>query len=133
MVNPRKAYPIDPGLIPLYERAQRPNHGHALETAVLIELERRACETTYIKTPAGYEMDFRAQPPTGPVQLIQVCADLTAPETHERETRALIDAAKTHPRADLRLLTLDSTPPPRALPPRIHWQPAAAWFLDEIP
>ena len=133
MVNPRKAYPIDPGFIPLYERAQRANIGHALETAVLIELERRGCETTYIKTDTGCEVDFHAQPPVGPAQLIQVCADLTAPETHEREIRALLDAAKKHPRAGLRLITLDSTPPMRALPPRIHWQPAASWFLDGIP
>jgi len=132
MVNPRKAYPIDPGFIPLYERAQRANLGHALETAVLIELERRGCEATYVKTPAGFEIDFRAQPPTGPAQLIQVCADLTAPETHERETRALLDAAKTHPRAGLRLLTLDSTPPAQTLPQRIHWQSAASWFLDGV-
>ena len=41
MVNPRKAYPIDPGLISLYERAGRANLGHALETVVLLELERR--------------------------------------------------------------------------------------------
>ena len=37
MVNPRKAYPIDPGLIPLYERTGRANTGHALETAVFLE------------------------------------------------------------------------------------------------
>ena len=27
MVNPRKAYPIDPGLIPIYERGGRDNLG----------------------------------------------------------------------------------------------------------
>ena len=38
MVNPRKAYPVDPGLIPLYERTGRSNLGHALETAVFLGL-----------------------------------------------------------------------------------------------
>jgi hypothetical protein len=33
MVNPRKAYPVDPGLIPVYDRVGRANVGHALETA----------------------------------------------------------------------------------------------------
>ncbi len=41
MVNPRKAYPVDSGLIPVFDRSGRANTGHALETAVLIELERR--------------------------------------------------------------------------------------------
>ena len=32
MVNPRKVYPVDPGLIPVFDRAGRDNTGHALET-----------------------------------------------------------------------------------------------------
>ena len=46
MVNPRKAYPVDPGLNPVFDRTGRANLGHALETAVLLELERRGCEVT---------------------------------------------------------------------------------------
>ena len=41
MVNPRKVYPVDPGLIPVFDRAGRDNTGHALETVVALELERR--------------------------------------------------------------------------------------------
>ncbi len=29
MVNPRKAYPVDPGLIPVFDRTGRSNVGHA--------------------------------------------------------------------------------------------------------
>ena len=43
----------DPRLRPHWPREL----GHALETAVLIELERRRMETTYIKTPSGREVD----------------------------------------------------------------------------
>ena len=46
MVNPRKAYPVDPGLISLFARSGRSHHGHALETAVLLELERRGWEVS---------------------------------------------------------------------------------------
>lgn len=53
MVNPRKAYPVDPGLIPVFDRSGRANTGHALETAVLIELERRGASVTYVRTPEG--------------------------------------------------------------------------------
>ncbi len=65
MVNPRKAYPVDPGLIPVFDRSGRANVGHALETAVLIELERRRSEVTYVRTPEGYEVDFLARDATG--------------------------------------------------------------------
>ena len=41
MANPRKAYPIDPGLIAVFDRSGRANVGHALETAVALELDRR--------------------------------------------------------------------------------------------
>lgn len=41
MVNPRKVYPVDPGLIPLYERGGRAQTGRALESAVMLEIERR--------------------------------------------------------------------------------------------
>jgi len=82
-----------------------------------------------MKTSDSYEVDFRAQSPTGPAQLIQVCAGLATSETQDRETRALLDAAKTNPRADLRLLTLDSTPLPRALPPASTGNPPPRGFL----
>src|SRR2546422_5357540 len=72
MVNPRKAYPIDPGLISLYERTGRANLGHALETVVLLELERRGCEIDYVRTRDGYEVDFFARNPAGRVTLVRV-------------------------------------------------------------
>ena len=36
MMNPRKAYPVDPGLIPVFDRTGRANTGHALETVVRV-------------------------------------------------------------------------------------------------
>lgn len=45
MVNPRKAYPIDMGLIPVFDSTGRANEGHALETAVLLELQRRGAQS----------------------------------------------------------------------------------------
>ena len=48
----------------------------------------------------------------------------------ERETRALLAASREIADAGLLLLTLDATPPARALPEPIIWRPAAAWLLD---
>jgi uncharacterized protein len=130
MVNPRKAYPVDPGLIPLYERTGRPNLGHALETAVLVELERRGQEAAYVRTKEGFEVDFLATAPREESELIQVCTDLSDPATREREVRALEAASKELPEARPLLLTLDSTPPRPSLPTPLQWKPASAWLLD---
>ena len=129
MVNPRKVYPVDPGLIPVYDRVGRPNLGAALETAVLIELERRGCEVAYVRTREGFEVDFLARSPEGEWLLLQVCADLSDAATLEREVRALLSAAADHPHATPLLISLDAIPPQTELPPPLRWQPAAAWLL----
>jgi uncharacterized protein len=132
MVNPRKIYPIDPGLIPLFDRSGRSNVGHALETCVLLELERRGADTSYIRTAGGFEVDFMAQYPDGQEQLIQVCADMDVQTTREREIRSLVAASAEHPRASLHLITLHPERP-QGLPPNVSWHPASRWFLAKDP
>jgi uncharacterized protein len=130
MVNPRKGYPVDPGLIPIYERTGRPNLGHALETAVLIELERRGYEVSYVRTREGFEVDFLARASGQPLELIQVCLDISDSATREREVRGLAGAAAEFPKARPLLLTLDSMAPLPPLRAPLEWRPAASWFLD---
>ena len=129
MVNPRKAYPVDPGLIPVFDRTGRSNLGHGLETAVLLELERRRAEVSYVKTPQGLEVDFLARYPSGEVELIQVCAEAGAPDTAERELRALIEAGRQFPQARKRLLTLTRDGLPHETPADVQAQPAYVWLL----
>ena len=131
MVNPRKAYPVDPGLIPVYERSGRPNWGHALETVVFLELERRGYSMAYVRTMEGLEVDFLASAPGGNPLLLQVCVDVQDPQTYEREVRALTTAATEHRRARPLLITLESTPPRPSLPSPLKWQCAAEWLLAE--
>ncbi len=130
MVNPRKAYPVDAGLIPVFDRSGRSNSRHALETAVLVELERRRCTVTYVRTPGGYEVDFLARNASGEVELLQVCADASDPETAERELRALAEAGKQHPEARKRLLTLTRDGLPANPPPGVITQAAYEWMLS---
>lgn len=133
MVNPRKLYPVDTGLIPLFHRTGRADIGRALETAVLIELERRRCEVSYARTAAGHKVDFLARAPDGGEHLIQVCADATDPDTAAREIRALTEARRRWPRATRWLLTLtwDRVPPdpPRGVIccPAYQWMLASSW------
>ena len=129
MVNPRKVYPVDPGLIPVFDRTGRSNTGHALETAVLVELERRKAEIRYVKTPGGFEVDFLARYPSGKMDLIQVCADAGAQGTAERELRALMEAGHLFPDACKYLLTLTMDGMPRETPSDVAAQPAYVWML----
>lgn len=129
MVNPRKAYPVDPGLIAVYERSGRANTGHALETVVLLELERRGCDVTYVRTGEGYEVDFHVRDARGQEALVQVAAEVEDRDTLTREVRALESAARDFPGADALLLTADPTPPSGGLPAPLRWQPAVAWLL----
>ena len=131
MVNPRKAYPVNPGLIPIYERSGRRNWGHALETAVFLELERRGYEMGYVRTPQGFEVDFLASSPGEAPLLVQVCADVQDPQTYDREVRALAAAAGEYRSARALLDTLESTPPAPGLPPPLEWRCAGDWLLGE--
>jgi hypothetical protein len=131
MVNPRKAYPVDSGLIPIYERSGRPNWGHALETAVFPELERRGYEMGYVRTPQGFEVDFLAGSPGEASLLVQVWVDVQDPQTYDREVRALAAAADEHRSARALLVTLESIPPAPSLPAPLEWRCAADWLLGE--
>ncbi len=104
--NPRKVYPVDTGLISAFDRSGRTNGGHALETVVLHELERRRAEVGYVRTEAGYEVDFHARFPDGSEELIQICADTGTADVREREVRALKDIPREFRGSHRRLLVL---------------------------
>ena len=130
MVHARKAYPVDPGLIELFATSGRSHAGRALETVVLLELERRGWEVSYVRTMEGWEADFFAHRAGERPLLVQVCLETAEDATWEREVRALRSAGEAYPDARLLLVTLDSSPPRRPLPERITWVPAARWLLD---
>jgi len=132
MVNPRKAYPVDMGLIALFERSGRAHRGRALETAILLELERRGHEVAWVRTPEGFEVDFLAHRAGDPPLLVQACLESEGDETWSRELRALESGAVAHPAARAFLVTLDAVAPRRALPRGITWAPAARWLLEEM-
>lgn len=112
----------------MFDRTGRANLGHALETAVLLELERRGLSVTYVRTPEGHEVDFLARRPSGEAELIQVSADTADAATAERELRALAEAAQAFPKAGKRLLTLTRDVIPE-VPPGVVVQPSYEWML----
>ena len=136
MVNPRKAYPIDPGLIPVFDRSGKTNLGHALETAVPLQLDRRGAEVAYVRSGSGgrgsaqsdWEVDFLARFPDGRTHLIQVCADLHDPGTRAREYRALECAGEEFREASRGIITLASELISDK-PSGVQILPAIDWFL----
>jgi predicted AAA+ superfamily ATPase len=131
-VNPRKVYPVDTGLMALFDPSGKPNVGHALETAVLHELHRRGAAVDYVLTPGGFEVDFCARWPEGQIWLVQVCADLSDASTLARELRALEDARAFWPEARMMLVAL-YTPAVANLPPGIELHRATSWLLEAEP
>ncbi len=128
--NPRKIYPVDTGMIGAFDRTGRSNVGHALETVVLHELDRRQAEVGYVRTGTGHEVDFLARFHGGREELIQVCADTGPAETRERELQALEEALREHPRATPKLLVLNFEQLAVKVSPGVTVQAAYQWLLD---
>ncbi len=132
--NPRKVYPADPGLIMAFDSSGRKNLGQALETSVLNEIERRKGDVGYVKTSEGFEVDFRVACPGGPVELIQVCADMGARETLAREVRALEKAAESFPGKTGRIiLVLNREQADACNNFGVEVKPAYEWLLSGSP
>jgi len=129
--NPRKVYPVDPGLIDAFDVSGRANTGHALETAVFNELSRRSADVAYVKTADGLEVDFLARYTDGRSELIQVCADPSDPTTWQRETNALDAASREHPKADRVVIVLESQSGRGVRHARTRVVPALQWLLRE--
>ncbi len=127
--NPRKVYPVDTGLVPLFDRSGKQNVGHLLETAVFLELQRRGVDVTYVRNESGTEVDFLVRS-DGREELIQVCTSIDDAETRAREVRGLEDAAATWPGARRLILTLEHRVPfPTAA--GVEVMAAWRWILDD--
>lgn len=129
--NPRKLFPVDPGLIKAFDTSARSQVGHALETVVFNELERRGADVAYVRTQDEFEVDFLARPRAGKEMLLQVCADPSEKETLDREARALESAMKEHAGAERTILVLDRDAAAAARARGVETEPAYEWLLRE--
>jgi len=128
--NPRKLYPVDPGLIRAFDSGGRSNVGHALELVVFNELQRRNADVSYVKTQGDLEVDFLARFPGGDEELIQVCADTADAETLGRELASLDAASREHPRATRRLVVMDARAAASISHPQTRSVAAHEWLLQ---
>lgn len=127
-VNPRKVYPVDTGLMAVFDRSGKANTGHALETAVLHALLRTGAQVGYVLTPGGFEVDFYALLPDGQQWLVQVCSDIGDAATLQREVRALQDAQALWLQARC-LLVAQYMPAVVNVPAGVELHRASTWLL----
>lgn len=129
--NPRKAYPVDPGLAVAHSFSAAKNTGHLLETAVYLELRRRGYTCGYVKTRSGFEVDFAARRRgLGDERLVQVCADATEPSTRDRELRALNEAMEERGLPEGLLLTMGETDTVEVEAGTVRIRPVWRWLLE---
>ena len=89
----RKVYCIDHAMVKSLCGTFSELQGQMLENMVFLSLRRNTPEVYYYKTQAGHEVDFLAvHPSTHEKLLVQVCARMDAPETRQRELRAMTEA-----------------------------------------
>jgi uncharacterized protein len=128
MVNPRKVYAVDTGLVMACSHGLRPEWGHLLENLVFLELRRRHKNIEYYKTTSGKEIDFLIETQNGRA-LIQVAADLRDKHTRERELRALQEAMKECGVKRAMIITLTDEEQIKDNSLRIDVIPAWLWIL----
>ena len=90
IVNPRKIYIIDSGIIKIASTAFTENKGHLLENMIYWELRRRGKKLYYFNENKA-ECDFVVIKNEKVEQVVQVCYELL-PENREREIRGLKEA-----------------------------------------
>lgn len=108
----RKVYSIDTGLANALGFRFSENIGKLAENIVFVELNRRISGDSnksvyYWKDAQQREVDFVIKERLNAAQLVQVCWDISKPETKKREIDALILASDELRCADLLIITED--------------------------
>lgn len=112
MQTVKKSYLVDNFFSTHFGSSMSLNFGHLMEQAVFHKLHKRNAwdpryEVTYWKDYSGNEVDFVVLHNKSAVELIQVTFASSMLEVSERETRALVKAAKALKRTSGVLITWD--------------------------
>lgn len=131
MVNPKKVYCVDTGLITVCSTALSANIGHRLENMVYGELRRRY-KSVYYFNHDGYECDFVAMHNNRCAELVQVCADFNT-DTYQREVQGLLAAMEALSVNQGSIVTLRQTDSLIEGNKHIRILPFHCWALNDTP
>jgi predicted AAA+ superfamily ATPase len=123
---PRKIYAVDNGMANL---AGEDNLGNLCENIVAVELLRRRKSAYYWKSRTGEEVDFVVKEKSK-VEAVQVCYDLEAIETREREIKALVKCMEEFGLKRGKVITFDYEGEERIGNMDIEYQPAWRFLLE---
>ena len=129
MVNPRKVYTIDNGLIGAVSSSFTEDHGKKLENMVFWKFRREARELFYFQEK-GSECDFVVSGAKEIQQLIQVCYELNH-ENEAREIRGLLNAMEYFEQGTGVIITMNQKDEIIHNGKRIHVIPAHEFFLHD--
>jgi predicted AAA+ superfamily ATPase len=126
-IAPKKVYFIDVALARTVGFRTTEDRGPLLENLVFLELKRRGFDVSYYQGKA--ECDFVCRESNTAFRVIQVCADLSHPQTRERELRGLIEACEVFQLNQGLILTMDTEEIIRSAGVDIHIEPVWKWLL----
>jgi len=130
MVNPKKIYAVDTGMIQACSRNIYPDWGLLLENFVFTELRRSGVQINYYKTKKGHEVDFITTDIYGNLKLYQVSIDLRDTETRKREIRSIVESMKELDLKESFIITLNQEEHIQEESGEIYVLPAWYWALN---
>jgi uncharacterized protein len=130
MNKPRKLYCIDTGMINAVSFKLSSDIGRIYENLVFIRLLRSGNEIYYWQDQKGIEIDFVTKEGLKPIQLIQVCSNLSDPETKKREVNGLLAGMKNFKMKEGTVITSDVFDEELVDGKRIRYVPLWYWLLE---
>lgn len=128
IINDRKIYSIDTGLINAVAFKFSKNSGHILENLVFLELRRQGADIFYHL--GKKECDFLVRQGTEISAAIQVSYDLSDPKTREREIAGLVEAIRTYRLKNGTIVSMDEEDSLTVENFNIEIVPARKWLLQ---
>jgi len=134
--SPRKVYSVDTGLANAIGFRNSENAGRAAENAVFLALKRRQAldpglELYYWKDEYHKEVDFVLKDKLKVVQLVQVCWNMDASKTREREIKNLLKAAAVFKGAELLVISEEREGEEKFGDKIIKYEPLWKWLWRE--
>ena len=131
MSKPRKLYCIDTGMINAVSFKLSSDTGRLYENIVFIQLLRSGKEIYYWQDQKGIEVDFVTKEGLKPIRLIQVCSNLSDPETKNREVKGLLAGMRHFKMKEGTIITSDVFDDEIVDGKRIRYVPLWYWLLEE--
>ncbi|WP_340818855.1 ATP-binding protein [Methanolobus sp. WCC4] len=129
--KPRKLYCIDTGMITAVSFKLSSDIGRLYENMVFIRLLRSGSEIYYWQDQKGLEVDFVTKEGLEPTHLIQVCFDLSDPDTREREINGLLAGMKNFRMNEGIIITSDDFGEEIVEGKVVKYVPLWYWLLEQ--